>query len=592
VIGDVLRIRYELLHEIEQTPLFMVYAARDRVGGKEVCIRVIQSPYRSEPAFVEKLREVVRKLSVVHHPGVERVLDLDDHEGQPFLVSELPVGASLQERIKKLAPFSPSVAAAMAIGLCEALEAIHAAGVVHGDVNSANVTVTADGRTRLALAGVWESYSSSRLAGAAMLNAMAPYLAPEISAGSMPSPATDVYGVGVLLFELLTGRSPFPGDTAVSIAVKHATAPVPSARAFNPSVPVALDEITKKALAKNPADRYPDARSMLSDLRQLQDALRFGKTLTWPLSGAAASSSTRVEPETAVARAMGSKPAAKQPVGPPPKKARKVREIDEDAVPRWLMAAVYTAICVVVLMVGGWVYWNLTKPKPVKVPNLVGLPVTEAQKRLEEAGLTLRIGGRLPSEKQPADEVVGTSPQAGAEVRQGFTIRVDISTGSRFVEVPDLRGRTVDEAKAMLSSVKLGVDDQIREARDRNIEEGKIISQVPEPRRKVERDTKIRVVVSTGARGRNEREVENGIYSYTVRIKMPDGDEAVLVKVEMTDGRETKTVHEEEHQPGDSFEVNAEGIGPKATFRIFFNGEIVNQVTKEADDAPGATGGE
>jgi len=200
VIGDVLRIRYELLHEIEQTPLFMVYAARDRVGGKEVCIRVIQSPYRSEPAFVEKLREVVRKLSVVHHPGVERVLDLDDHEGQPFLVSELPVGASLQERIKKLAPFSPSVAAAMAIGLCEALEAIHAAGVVHGDVNSANVTVTADGRTRLALAGVWESYSSSRLAGAAMLNAMAPYLAPEISAGSMPSPATDVYGVGFLLF--------------------------------------------------------------------------------------------------------------------------------------------------------------------------------------------------------------------------------------------------------------------------------------------------------------------------------------------------------------------------------------------------------
>lgn len=582
MIGSILRIRYELLEQIDDGPLFACYKARDRIAAREVCVRVLHDPFGNEFAFVDKLKDIVKRVGILQHPGLEKVLDFDDHEGTPFIVTELNAGHTLEERIKKLAPFSPAVAVGLALSVCETLDAIHGAGLAHGDVSSSNITLTADGKTKVALTAIWESYSSSKTAGAVVLPGMAPYLAPEITTGQMPSATSDVYALGVLLFELLTGRRPYSGDTAVSIALKHATAPVPSVRSFNPSVPVVLDEIVRKALAKNPLERYPNAKAMLSDLRAVQDALRFGKSLSWPIRGAAQEAGP-VAPTVL-------QPADPEVKAPDPKKASSKPRRDKpdtlDTVPKWLLGMVYLCVCAMVVLVSLWIYWNLTKPKLVRVPNVVGLSLPEAQKQLDALGLKMKVGKKVSSEKQPADEILATVPSAGGEKRAGGDVYVDVSTGSKFVEVPDLRGRTLDEAKALLSTVNLTMDENVRKKKDRNIPEGKIVAQIPDPRSKVERSTRIRITVS-GVEARGSRDTppeDQTIYTFKVRFKVPESEEPIAIKVVMTDAKGAKTVFDDERTSGDMVEIEEEGFGPEASFRIFFDGELVQQVTKRADE--------
>lgn len=580
MIGTIFRIRYELIEQIDDGPLFVAYKARDRVAGREVCVRVLKQPFADEPAFVERLREVVKRSSVIQHPGLERLIDLDDHEGQPFVVSELPAGLPLEERIRKLAPFSPAVAVGLAMTIGQALDAVHGAGMVHGDLSERNVNLTPDGKTKLALTGLWETYSASRTAGAVVLPGMAPYLAPEITGGEMPTPSSDVYALGVILFDLLTGRRPYSGDSSVSVALKHATAPIPSVRAFNPGVPTVLDEIVRKALAKNPADRYPNAKALLADLRAVQDALRFGKSLAWPIKD------TGDEPAPVAPTVIQT---ADPDVKPPPSRSQKKKSDREvnDSIPKWLLALVYIAVCALVILVSGWIYWNFTKPKLVRVPNVVGLSLTDAQKQLEAAGLRLKVGRRLSSEKQPADEVLATQPPSGAEKRVGGDVLVDVSTGSRFVDVPDLRGRTLDEAKAMLANVNLQMDENVRKTRNRSIPEGRIVAQVPDPRSKVERSTRIRVTINAREDERPDRPPtaeELGTYTFNLRFTVPDSEEPIRIKIIMTDGKGSKTIFDEDRSAGEEVEIEEEGAGPEATFRIFFDGELVNQVTKRADE--------
>lgn len=588
MIGVILRIRYELLQELDSDPVFVTYKARDRVAGRDVRVRVLQPPFASEPDFVEALRTMIARYGAIQQEGLERLTGVDEHEGLPFVVGELPTGVAAADRIKRLAPFSAQVSLAVTIKLCEALAALHAKGLTHGDVCARNLVVSQDGRPTLALAGIWEAYAHSRTAGSVVLPQMADHLAPEVSEGAMPSPASDAYAVGVLLFELLTGRAPYGGDTPVSIALKHAQAPVPSIKTFNPAVPSALEELVRKALAKSPSDRYSGAQAMLGDLRMIHDALRFGKPLTWPIrreAEPAASSSaplaTAAEPpDNPVAPRMSAIRKAQKP-------AKRARETDDDSVPKWLVGLVYTGALAVLVLIGGFVYWNLTKPKALEVPNIVGMTVGEASGVLRGQGLTMHIAQRVASDQFGEDTVIDSNPRARQQVKQGSRVTVTVSLGKSFLETPDIRGMTVSEAKELLRAAGLRLDEPPSEARSPDVPVGQIVSQTPEPRARVARGTRIQAVVSTG-RERAERRPVVRESTYEVSIKMPSGDVPVVVRVDITDERGTRTVHEDTHQPGEEFTVSTDGRGDRALFRIFFDGELVKQVEQEAQPPEGA----
>lgn len=577
MIGKVLRIRYEIVQTLHEGPIFTHYAARDRVLGREVFIRVLRPPFSEETAFIEALRKAIAKSSPVQHPGVERLLELEEDEGVYFIMGDASTGGTLTERIKKLAPFSVPVSVSTAIGICEALSAVHSGFLVHGDVGPHNIAVSPEGDVRLQMAGIWEAYSNSATAGSVVLPGMAPYLAPEISRGGMPSPASDIYAVGVILFELLTGRRPYLAEQPVAVAMMHATDPTPEVRTLNPSVPVALNEVVKKAMDKDPEKRYRSAGDMLSDLRLIRDALRFGRSLAWPLQPGAA------------------KAAEPSPVAPPTveskSETRKARDIwvedidDEPAdIPGWLKMIMVFFGALVVFMVGGWILFNLNKPKMVEIPALHRLSLAQAESALDRLKLNMRVTQRVPDDEVPAESIIDSTPPAGTRVYEGNSVGVIVSSGSRFVEVPDLRGLPVDRAKALLDTLGLKLDDRVVEERNRDVDAGLIVGHVPEHRKKVERNTRIRVRVSAGNRRVEGDPDDERKYLYNVSIRLTDIDQPVTLRVDITDSQGTRPVHESFSGPEELVEITAEGYGSEVVFRIFYDGELVKQVTKNARD--------
>jgi hypothetical protein len=580
LIGEVLRVRYELTQLISEGPIFSLYAAKDRSFGREVSVRLVKAPFSQEPDFIGSLQDAVKRSHAVNHPGVERLQELDEGDGIPFLLGELSKGATLGERIKKLAPYSVPVSIAMTVSILEGLEALHRAGIVHGDINSQNIVLLPDGSAKLQLAGIWQTYSASATAGSVVLPSMAAYLAPEISSGSMPSPSSDVYAVGIILFQLLTGRQPYIGDTPVAVAMKHSTTPTPPVRMLNPSVPTALDEVIKKAMAKDPSERYVSAREMLADLRVIEDAVRFGRPVAWPIrksEPSAAPAAQQVAPTMSAAREK-------------PKKEPRPEKEERD-VPVWMMVLFAAVVGVAACMFGLWVYFNLSTPRLVTVPQIQGLTQAEAKSMLSELDLSMRIGGRASSERIAADSVLEVNPAPGDKVREGGTVTVQLSSGSKFVEVPDLRGRTVDAAKSLLSSLDLSVDDSVDTVRDFSVKEGLIVKQRPEPRLKVERFTKVKLSISGGRSGAatNTQQVTQA-YDYTLNIRLTQLTETVVLRVDITDLKGSRTVYEKRHQPDDEVEVSAKGYGPNAVFRIFYDDNIVRTLQLDAEeDATPAT---
>lgn len=577
MIGSVLSLKYEILQEITSTEVFSIYRAKDRSNNREVTVRVVNQEVAKDHEFISALQSVVRQDSASIVPGVERVYEMDDDNGEWYIVSEDCPGSTLDERIKRLASFSVPVALETAIEVCQALESLHNDGIVHGDVSARNIVSSQSEGAKVLMPGLWRAYAHSARAAVAMLKNMAPYLAPEVTAGEMPTGQSDIYAVGVLIYRLLTGRFPYPGDSPVAIATKHATAPYPSLRAVQTSVPVALDEIVRKALSKNPKERYRDVKSLLSDLRTLQDALRFGRSLTWPLQPASES-----EAANPVAPEMN---ATESPVQEP-KSLKRKKKVESDGVPSWLAAVGYITSVLMIIAIGGWFYFNIQRPKPIAVPNLIGKSTVEATNDLKKLGLKLRIGRREASDKFGEGIILDLAPKPGEDVLEHQYVEATVSAGSQFVAVPDLRGRSLEEARGLLQSMNLEIQEtDIKYVRDRDLEEGLIVSQIPENGKKIERFSKIKITVSSGKSGETTGGSSGGLHRYLVKLKMPAGTNPVMVRVDLTDDNETQTIHDAEHIPGEEFEVEGYGYGDQVTFRVFFDGEPVKQITQSSKDA-------
>lgn len=593
MIGTHLGERYELTMLIGEAPIFSAYSARDKVLSRDVSVRVVKPPFSNEPRFLDKTREVIRKSGAVEHPSVERMLDLQQDPSVVYLVSEPSKGSGLAERIRKLAPYSVPVSVAMAISILEGLNALHQAGLVHGDAGAHNVVVLPDGTARIQLAGMWEAYATSETATGVMLPAMAPYLAPEVTAGGQPTSASDCYAVGIILFQLLTGRYPYTAETPVAMAMRHASVPTPSAKSINSAVPSALDDLMKRALAKEPSQRYPDASAMLADLRRIEDTVRFGKSA--PVVQRPQPVTQETVPAAAAMAAPVVAPRAERREERRREKEQTKAEREPGDVPIWMLVSFTFVLAVAVALVGVWWFFNVNAPKVVKVPNIKGKPRSDAEEILRRYNLQIRVAGREPSEKAPIDSVIDVNPEIGQQVREGGIVAVKLSAGSRLVMVPDLRGRSLDQARDVLTKLSLDVDN-VQEEPSAKIEKGLITRQDPAPQRRVERMSRINLWVSAGLQSPKPAPGNPRTrYLYTMRIRLTKITEPVVLRVDITDANGTRNVYEQQHYPDQEVTVRTEGYGQQAIFRIYYNDELVTQVTKQADESspdqnPDATG--
>jgi len=591
--GNVLATRYELIERLSEGLLFDVYRARDLIQGRVVTVKLIRSPYHQNPRVRERLQQVVDARMRLRHPNLITLYSLEDENGQPFLVEEFVRGLDLATRIRRTAPFTVPIAVEIMIGVVEGLNALHRAGLVHGDLRPANVLVGAEWHVWLngsEMRGVYQA--DPTLSAAHEVRAVA-YTAPEVLRGEAPSVASDLYACGAMLFEMLAGTPPFTGETPLLVAEAHQHEPIPSLRARNPAVPRAVEGIVTKCLQKSPDARYPDALALLNDLKAVRDALRFGRPLGWsPMETPAPS----VSLPTGGSISFAARPPAPQ---------SPVEEETEEEIPAWLrtMLRVMLILVVLGLIVCGAAWLALrVAPEDRPVPPVVGKTLQEANQMLLQAGFEPEVKQEGYSEQYPPGVVYSVSPSEGRLISRGSKVYLWVSKGSRFTTIPDVRNLPESRARAELERAGLAVMDATEERTSTEIPFGFVIGTLPPAGSRIDRSQPVKLIVSVGqgtstppqeelapeppppqvppASEENQNQAsELKTREFIVKVDLTNQpDRSIRIEVEDADG--LRTVVNERKVGGSVYEFPVQARGKHVRIRVFVDNQLVQEITR------------
>jgi eukaryotic-like serine/threonine-protein kinase len=510
-IGAVLGGRYRLVELLGQGGMATIYRARDAQLERDVAVKILRPEYGADPDFNERFRHEAQSAASLNHPSVVAVYDYGTDPVGPFIVMELVEGEDLATIIRRSGALPPRAAARLVAQAARAVAAAHARGFVHRDIKPGNILVTHEGRVKVADFGIARALSESALTLPGTTLGSVHYFSPEQARGELATPASDIYSLGIVLFELLTGKRPWRGDTAAAIATARLTGAVPSPAAAHGGIPPSLDAIARKALATNPEDRFATANDMADALeRYLGEAAADGPRAPRAAAGGVAAAGA--------AGAAGATPAAAAGVARPNPEARiayppdayanrPVLTDDPDDVepgPRaggpWLWISGALAIAILALAV--FFILKLTSgPGPsavpqVQVPNLVGKTFDDAKAAAAAFGLQVQQVA-FESSTATVGTVTKQDPAEGTTVDQNSTIKLTMATSPQGVAVPDLRGRVEQDAVNLIAAAGLTVGARTEDF-DPFIPAGSVVSNDPGPNEVVLPGTAISYVVSKG----------------------------------------------------------------------------------------------
>ena len=500
LIDTLLDGRYRVIRKLGTGGMANVYLAEDQELGRRVAIKLLDERHAQDEQFVERFRREAENAAGLSHPNVVSIYDRGETEGTYYIAMEYLEGKTLKELIVSRGPTPVRVAIDYTRQILSALEFAHRAGIVHRDIKPHNVVVAPDGRLKVTDFGIARS-GSSQMTEAGSIIGTAQYLSPEQAQGRPVHPSSDLYSVGVVLYEMLTGTVPFSGDTALEIAMKHLnTVPAPPSTKRPPGlgeVPHELDLVVLRALAKDSADRYQTAREMDADLARVAQGLPVAheteEAATMVLAGAGVDDGTRVIPRA------GRTAAGAATARVPPRHLQSW-EFEQGAAPRrpiwpWLLAAL---LLVAAGYAGYFVYTKidsrLSSAGTISVDNYKGILESLAVTKITEAGLRPEVD-REYSGKVPIGIVFDQNPQAGDHVKKGDSVLIVVSKGKVKVEVPEVRGETAEDAIRKL--VQAGLDAKTYEVTSSKAT-GTVTGQSPAPGTMVVKGTTVRINVSKG----------------------------------------------------------------------------------------------
>jgi eukaryotic-like serine/threonine-protein kinase len=506
--------RYELHRRLGRGGMAEVYLARDQLLDRPVAVKVLFPALATDAGFVERFRREAQAAANLQHPNIVSVFDWGEANGTYFIVMEYVEGHTLADTLRDEGRLHPDRAAEITADIAAALGFAHRNRVVHRDVKPGNVLITRDGGVKVADFGIARAISDSsdqNLTKTGSVMGTATYFSPEQARGAPVDPRSDLYSLGVVLYEMITGRPPFVGDSAVAIAYKHVQEnPVPPRR-IDPALPETLEAITLKCLAKNPANRYPSAQDLRADLRRYLDGSRImaEPVLAPPMDPGATGlmAPTGYGDQTALVAGPVAWQAEDDGYGG-------YDEYDQDYRPeqpkrsKWFLAA----LILLLLVLAGLLFLlasNFGDDEPpaeqVTVPTVVGQPVDQAKAALEQAGFEVTTAGQTSD--QPANQVIEQDPEAGAKVDEGATIRLTFSTGPEMVAVPDVVGKTQAEANTLLTQAGFVVNAVPVENDD--VEEGRVVTQNPAANAQAGKGSQVTIEVSSGSTARPVPNVAN-----------------------------------------------------------------------------------
>ncbi|MFM7063190.1 MAG: Stk1 family PASTA domain-containing Ser/Thr kinase [Actinomycetes bacterium] len=477
--------RYEITKAIARGGMARVYLARDRSLDRPVAVKELVPEFAADESFVERFRREAQAAANLTHPNIVGVYDWGTQDSTYFIIMEYVDGPVLSKVLRDEGPLHPRRAAELASEVAAALGFAHSRGVVHRDVKPGNVILTSSGQAKVTDFGIARAMSApeENLTQAGSVMGTATYFSPEQAQGLAVDQRSDLYSLGVVLFEMVTGRTPFTGDTPLAIAYKHVQDQPPAPSTLVSGLPSGLEAVIMKLLRKRPEDRYANAEDLRADLRRF---LNGQATLAEQERAAAVGTPTSAVAATAAAAApeVAPSPAVEEP-----------EPVDEEQ----SRTGMYLGILVVLLVIlAGVLFWfarSLGDGGKVEVPAVIGLTKDEATSQLNELGFKV-LATEEPSDTIEAGRVLSQNPGPGTKLDKAETVKIAVSTGIEKIGVPDVVGKTQDEAVNELSAA--GLRAKITTAEDPNAAEGTVASQVPAAGEQVQKDAEVTITISKG----------------------------------------------------------------------------------------------
>ena len=482
--GKTLNGRYKIQTLIGTGGMAAVYLAKDLILDRLVAIKVLRLDFRQNNDAMRRFRREALSATQLTHPNIVGVYDVGQSQEMNYIVMEYVEGTDLKDYIRQRGALHPIEAVRIMMQIVSAIAAAHQNRIIHRDIKPQNILIDREGNVKITDFGIAVALSDTSLTQTNTLLGSVHYLSPEQARGGMATIQTDIYALGIVLYELLTGRVPFDGESAVSIALKHFQEPLPPVVNPTAMVPQSLENIVLKATAKDPMNRYRSCYEMFQDLKTCLDSTRLYEKKFVPTSF---SGETKVLTPINTQKVKPIQTSREIPIvemdeEKPVKKKRKWP---------WVLLLM---ISVIGIMAFAFLH---SSPKEVQVPDVTNLTEASAKIKLADAKLSVTDVIQVQSDEVESGKVIETNPKAGSTVKEKSKITIKVSSGKEAVTMKDYRNKTYETARDELK--KLGFTVEKKEENSDSVEAGKVISQSIAPNQKVEgKDTVITLVVSKG----------------------------------------------------------------------------------------------
>ncbi|WP_003541065.1 Stk1 family PASTA domain-containing Ser/Thr kinase [Desulfotomaculum nigrificans] len=481
MIGKLLGNRYEILEQLGGGGMALVWKGKDTFLNRLVTIKVLRPEYASDQDFVRRFRREAQAVASLSHPNIVSIYDVGQENDAHYLVMEYVDGESLKELIRREAPLAPGRVVQIGRQIAEALEHAHENNIIHRDVKPHNILITKTGRAKLTDFGIAQA-SAATVTHTDTIVGSVHYISPEQAKGEPAGPKSDIYSLGVVLYEMLTGQVPYQGDGAISVALKHIQEQPPSLRQINPKVPEDLEKVVLRAMDKIPDRRQKSARALADDLVTISEETR---NLTPYIDED--DERTRILPNPVVIR-------------PDRQEAREPKSVSPVSTHRKKMkptAWVILGLLALALIAGAGLALNsYLNVGEVKVPAVEGRNYVEAEQLLKEQGLNVKIV-RQNHDRIPKDIVISQDPAANDIVKKGRIVQLTVSNGQDLVKVPDVVDWSFEDAR--LELINAGFEVETTEpVYSNSIAEGKIAEQSPRANSMAPRGSTVKLSVSKG----------------------------------------------------------------------------------------------
>jgi serine/threonine-protein kinase len=477
MIGRLLGNRFEILEQLGGGGMAIVYKGRDTFLNRLVTIKILRIELTCDEDFVKRFRMEAKSIASLSHPNIVSIHDVGWEGEIQYLVMEYVEGDNLKSLIRGQGALVPERVVQIARQICEALQHAHENNIVHRDIKPQNILITTGGQAKLTDFGIAREATAATVTQTDTIVGSVHYISPEQARGETADPRSDIYSLGIVLYEMITGTLPFQGETPIGVALKHIQEEPPKPFSLKPGVPTVLEKIIAKSVSKIPADRYETARDMAADLEKIFGAItgELGSSVL-PVDEFA----TRVLPPMNPAEQCIQIVSREKTTG----KKR----------PGWIWAVM---IILFLLIFGAAAFYFYMDVPVVQVPSVEGKPLEEARGIIQKKGIRNIQEIRETHPTVPQGTVISQDPDNGRKVKEGREIKVIISKGGELTEVPNIRGIDISDAKSQLedAGLTLGTQEQIY---DDKYDEGVVISQDPSPNDKVKSGSKVNVTVSKG----------------------------------------------------------------------------------------------